>query len=137
MLIHPILVLIPTAVSLIFKSDAVTNPGFHGLSQILYQFTTSSANNGSGFEGLLDNTNYWNLLTGITMFLGRYTLIVLALWLVDSLRSKREVPETEFTFRTDNLIFAIILIFVILVIGALTFLPVLALGPVSEHLMIH
>lgn len=137
MLIHPILVLIPTAVSLIFKSDAVTNPGFHGLSQILYQFTTSSANNGSGFEGLLDNTNYWNLLTGITMFLGRYTLIVLALWLVDSLRSKREVPETEFTFRTDNLTFAIILIFVILVIGALTFLPVLALGPVSEHLMIH
>ena len=137
LLIHPILVLIPTAVSLIFKSDAVTNPGFHGLSQILYQFTTSSANNGSGFEGLIDNTNYWNFITGITMFLGRYVLIILALWLSDSLRSKREVPETEFTFRTDNLTFAVVLLFIILVIGALTFLPVLALGPISEHLMIH
>ena len=71
------------------------------------------------------------------MFLGRYVLIILALWLSDSLRSKREVPETEFTFRTDNLTFAVVLLFIILVIGALTFLPVLALGPISEHLMIH
>lgn len=137
MLIHPLLVLIPTAASLIFKNDAVTNPGFHGLSQVLYQFTTSSANNGSGFEGLLDNTDYWNSITGITMILGRYILIILALWLSDSLRTKKEVPETEFTFRTDNLTFAIVLLFIILIIGALTFLPVLALGPISEHLMIH
>ena len=135
-LIHPFLILIPTAFSLIFKSNAVTNPGFHGLSQVLYQFTTSSANNGSGFEGLLDNTVYWNMSTGIVMLVGRYLFIILALWLADSLRNKREVPETEFTFRTDNITFSVVLLFIILVIGALTFLPALALGPISEYLTV-
>ena len=135
-LIHPFLILIPTAFSVILGSSSVTNPGFHGLSQILYQFTTSSANNGSGFEGLLDNTVYWNMSTGIVMLLGRYLFIILALWLSDSLRIKREVPETEFTFRTDNITFSIVLLFIILIIGALTFLPVLVLGPISEYLTV-
>ncbi len=135
-LIHPFLILIPTAFSVIFGNSSVTNPGFHGLSQILYQFTTSSANNGSGFEGLLDNTVYWNISTGIVMLFGRYLFIILALWLSDSLRAKREVPETEFTFRTDNITFSVVLLFIILIIGALTFLPALALGPISEYLTV-
>ena len=135
-LIHPFLTLIPTAFSVFWGSSSVTNPGFHGLSQMLYQFTTSSANNGSGFEGLLDNTVYWNISTGIVMLLGRYLFIILALQLSDSLRIKREVPETEFTFRTDNITFSIVLLFIILIIGALTFLPVLVLGPISEYLTV-
>lgn len=135
-LIHPFIILMPTAISLISHQglSAITNPGFHGLSQILYEFTSSAANNGSGFEGLVDNTPFWNILTAIVMFVGRYLSIIILLNVAGSLASKRLVPSGIGTFRTDKAIFAFILVAVVLIVGALTFFPALALGPIAEQL---
>lgn len=135
-LVHPFIILIPTAIALITQQGlaGITNPGFHGLSQILYEFTSAAANNGSGFEGLADNTVFWNISTGLVMFLGRYLSIIILLAVAGSLASKREVPVGVGTFRTDNALFTFILIAVVLIVGALTFFPALALAPVAEHL---
>lgn len=135
-LVHPFIILVPSAIAFITKAGygSITNPGFHGISQVLYQFTTSAANNGSGFEGLMDNTLFWNTATGIVMFLGRYVSIILLLAVAGSLASKKPVPVNVGTFRTDNTLFTLILVGVVLIIGALTFLPGLALGPIAEHL---
>jgi K+-transporting ATPase ATPase A chain len=135
-LIHPILILIPTAIALKIPSglSAISNPGAHGFTQILYQYTTAAANNGSSLAGMNVNNVYWNVTTGITMFLGRYLSMILLLAVAGSLASKQSVPESIGTFRTDNLQFVIILICIVVIIGALTFLPALVLGPVTEHL---
>lgn len=135
-LVHPFIILISSAVALVAPQGlaGITNPGFHGLSQILYEFTSSAANNGSGFEGLADNTMFWNVSTGIVMFLGRYISIVALLAVAGSLALKKEVPVSSGTFRTDNALFTVILVAVVVIIGALTFLPGIALGPVAEHL---
>lgn len=135
-LIHPFIILMPTAISLISRQglSAITNPGFHGLSQVLYEFTSSAANNGSGFEGLVDNTPFWNILTSIVMFAGRYLSIIILLNVAGSLASKRLIPAGIGTFRTDKAIFAFILVAVVLIVGALTFFPALALGPIAEQL---
>lgn len=135
-LVHPLIILIPTAIALIAPQGlaGITNPGFHGLSQILYQFTTSAANNGSGFEGLADNTVFWNTITGIVMFLGRYVSIILLLAVSGSLAAKREVPVGIGTFKTDNALFTFILVAVVIIVGALTFFPALSLAPIAEHL---
>ncbi len=135
-LIHPFIILMPTAISLISRQglSAITNPGFHGLSQVLYEFTSSAANNGSGFEGLVDNTPFWNILTAIVMFAGRYLSIIILLNVAGSLASKRLIPAGIGTFRTDKAIFAFILVAVVLIVGALTFFPALALGPIAEQL---
>ena len=137
-LVHPIIILVPSAISLITELGygGLSNPGFHGISQVLYEYTSSAANNGSGFEGLGDATTFWNITTGIVMFLGRYISMVLMVVVGYSLYKKQSVPVTETTFRTDNLTFSFILFFIILIIGALTFLPALALGPIAEHLSI-
>lgn len=136
LLIHPIIILVPTAVALLTSAgtDAISNPGFHGMTQVLYEFTSSAANNGSGFEGLSDNTTFWNITTGIVMFLGRYLSIILLLAVAGSMTRKQFIPETIGTFRTDNGLFTGILVMVVLIIGALTFLPVLVLGPIAESL---
>ncbi len=135
-LVHPFIILIPSAISLISKSGlaGITNPGFHGFSQILYEFTSSAANNGSGFEGLADNTLFWNISTGLVMFFGRYISIITLLAVAGSLAAKREVPVGVGTFKTDNKLFTFILIAVVLIVGALTFFPAISLGPVAEHL---
>jgi K+-transporting ATPase ATPase A chain len=135
-IIHPFLILMFSALALITPQGlaGISNPGFHGLSQIVYQFTSSAANNGSGFEGMADNTLFWNTATGIVMFLGRYLSIIILLSVAGSLAAKRTIPQTTGTFRTDNTMFAVTLIAIVLIIGALTFLPALALGPVAEHL---
>ncbi len=135
-LVHPFIILIPTAISLISKSGlaGITNPGFHGFSQILYEFTSAAANNGSGFEGLADNTLFWNISTGLVMLLGRYFSIITLLAVAGSLAVKREIPAGIGTFRTDNKLFTFILIAVVLIVGALTFFPAISLGPVAEHL---
>lgn len=137
-LVHPIIILVPSAISLVTELgySGVSNPGFHGISQVLYEYTSSAANNGSGFEGLGDATTFWNITTGIVMFLGRYISMILMIVVSYSLYKKQSVPVTETTFRTDNLTFSFILFFIILIIGALTFLPALALGPIAEHLSI-
>lgn len=135
-LVHPFIILVPTAIA--FMTDlgqgAITNAGFHGISQVLYEYTSSAANNGSGFEGLGDNTPFWNISTGLVMLLGRYISMIAMLAVAGSLMSKRHVPETLGTFRTDNGLFTALLIGTVLLIGALTFLPVIVLGPVAEYL---
>lgn len=137
-LVHPIIILVPSAISLVCEmgSGAITNAGFHGVSQVLYEYTSSAANNGSGFEGLADGTTFWNITTGIVMFLGRYISMALMVVVGYSMYKKQSVPITSSTFKTDNIVFSFILFFIILIIGALTFLPALALGPIAEHLSI-
>jgi potassium-transporting ATPase potassium-binding subunit len=135
-LAHPFLILIPSAIALISPQGlaGISNPGFHGLTQILYQYTSSAANNGSGFEGMLDNTPFWNISTGIVMFFGRYVSIIALLAVSGSLAKKRAVPVGIGTFRTDNMLFSFILAAVVIIVGALTFFPALSLGPVAEFL---
>jgi K+-transporting ATPase ATPase A chain len=135
-LAHPLIILAPTAISFMthLGTDALSNPLYHGLSQSLYEYTSSAANNGSGFEGLGDNTVFWNVSTGLVMLLGRYVSIIALLAVAGSLSGKKLVPESIGTFRTDTKLFAGILVGTVLLIGALTFLPVLVLGPIAEFL---
>lgn len=135
-LIHPLLILgfSGLAVSVSGGLDGITNPTFHGLSQVLYEYASSAANNGSGFEGLADNSVFWNVTTGLAMFFGRYIAIVAQLAIAGSLLAKRKVNESIGTLRTDNVTFMIILVFIVYIFAALTFFPALALGPIAEHL---
>lgn len=136
LLIHPILILIPSALALNIPQgiEGISNGSYHGVSQVVYQFASSAANNGSGFEGLVDNTVFWNLSTSLVMFLGRYLSMIILLAVAASLAKKKTLIETDGTFRTDNVTFGVIFIGVILIVGALTFLPTLVLGPIAEHL---
>lgn len=138
LLIHPIAVLIPAAITLAFpeKLAGISNPGFHGISQVVYEYTSASANNGSGFEGLGDNTLWWNLSTCFSLLIGRYIPIIALLLLADSITNKQLIPETTGTLRTDSILFTSVTAGVILILGALTFFPVLALGPVAEGFML-
>jgi K+-transporting ATPase ATPase A chain len=139
LLIHPIAVLIPGAITLAFTDSlsGISNPGFHGISQVMYEYASAAANNGSGFEGLADSQPaatgmWWNLSTCFSMLLGRYVPIVALLLLADSMTNKQPVPETTGTLRTDSVLFTSVTAGVILILGALTFFPVLALGPIAE-----
>lgn len=135
-MIHPFLILISSAIAFITSSgvSAISNPSFHGLTQVIYQFASSAANNGSGFEGLVDNTPFWNVIAGVVMFYGRYLSMAILLAVSGSLLAKKPVNVSLGTLRTDGVAFSITLVFIILIIGALTFLPALALGPITEHL---
>jgi potassium-transporting ATPase A chain len=135
-IIHPLLILAFSAIAVGTSAglEGITNPGFHGLSQVLYEYSSSAANNGSGFEGLADNTMFWNITTGLAMFFGRYISIVIQLAIAGSLMKKRFVSESVGTLHTDTLAFPVILVFVVYIFAALTFLPALALGPIAEHL---
>jgi K+-transporting ATPase ATPase A chain len=114
--------------------DTLNNLGPHGFSEMLYEFSSASANNGSGFEGLGDNTVPWNLATGIVMLLARYIPIILPLAIAASLWSKRRAAVTAGTLGVEDGTFGAMLIATILVFGALTFFPAAALGPIAEHL---
>lgn len=135
-IIHPLLILAFSALAVAVPAgtEGITNPGFHGLSQVLYEYASSAANNGSGFEGLADNSYFWNITTGLVMFFGRYLSIVIQLAIAGSLMRKKFVSETVGTLHTDNVAFAVILVFVVYIFAALTFFPALALGPIAEHL---
>ena len=135
-IIHPFLILAFSALAVGTQAgmEGITNPGFHGLSQVLYEYASSAANNGSGFEGLADNTLFWNITAGLAMFFRRYLSIVIQLAIAGSLMKKRFVNESAGTLHTDTVSFAIILVFVVYIFAALTFFPVLALGPIAEHL---
>lgn len=137
-IVHPLLILAFSALAVGTSAGAagITNPGFHGLSQVLYEYASSAANNGSGFEGLADNTYFWNITTGLAMFFGRYLSIVIQLAIVGSLMKKRFVSESVGTLHTDTASFPIILVVVVYIFAALTFFPALALGPIAEHLTI-
>ncbi|MEC2056661.1 potassium-transporting ATPase subunit A [Peribacillus psychrosaccharolyticus] len=137
-LLHPLIILGPSAIALATEmgTSGISNSGFHGISQVVYEFTSSAANNGSGFEGLGDNTPFWNISTGLVMLFGRYFSMIAMIAVAGSLLTKKRVPETIGTLKTDNSTFLVILLATVLIIGALTFFPVLALGPVAEWLTI-
>ncbi|HDR4572602.1 potassium-transporting ATPase subunit KdpA [Bacillus cytotoxicus] len=136
LLFQPLLILGASAVafSTNFGAEAITNSGFHGITQVIYEFTSSAANNGSGFEGLADNTPFWNISTGLVMYGARFFSLVTMLAVSVSLKEKAVVPETVGTFRTDNGLFGGIFVGTIFIVGALTFFPVLVLGPIAEFL---
>ncbi|WP_088042696.1 potassium-transporting ATPase subunit KdpA [Bacillus sp. EAC] len=135
-LIHPLIILVPTAIALAFKGSvaSILNPGFHGLSEVIYAFTSGAANNGSAFGGLTSNTDFYNITIGLVMLLGRYISIIAMLAIAGSFSTKKVVAASSGTFRTDTPLFTVILLAIILVVCALTFFPALALGPIAEHL---
>ncbi len=137
-LIPPILVLMGTAISVIVPAgrNSILNPGTHGFSEILYAFSSVSNNNGSAFAGLTTNTLFYNVAQGLAMFFARYWLVIPALAIAGSLSKKKIVPQSQGTLSTHTPLFIIFLVVVILIVGALTFFPALALGPIVEHLML-
>jgi K+-transporting ATPase ATPase A chain len=134
-LVHPILILGFTAAGIAFAASSMGNPGFHGFSEMIYAYASAAANNGSAFAGLQANTPFLNYTLGVTMVLGRYIVFPLMLLVSDSFMHKKITPYDVGTFRTDTWVFALILIGVIVILGALTFFPVLVLGPLGEALL--
>jgi potassium-transporting ATPase potassium-binding subunit len=134
----PFVVLIGTAVAVLCDAGkaGISNPGAHGFSEILYAFTSAGNNNGSAFSGLSANTVFYNVSIGLAMFIGRYWPIMAALAIAGSLAQKKRVPVTEGTMPTHGPLFVALLIGSILLIGVLTYVPALALGPIVEHLML-
>jgi K+-transporting ATPase ATPase A chain len=135
-LIHPLIILTPSALALVTAAGraGISHAGFHGLTQVVYEFTSAAANNGSEFAGLRGDTPFWNLSTAVVMLLGRFPSLVILLAVAGSLSTKKPVPAGPGTLRTDTVLFGVVLVGVILIISALTFFPALALGPVAEHL---
>lgn len=136
LLIHPLFILGGTALFALtpWGASTVHNPGAHGFTEILYEFSSAAANNGSGFEGLGDNTVPWNVATGIIMLLARFVPIILPLAIAGALAAKKPAPETTGTLRTDAFLFGMVILGSVVFIGALLFLPVAVLGPIAEHL---
>ncbi len=151
-LLHPLLILAGTALASYFAAqdadmgwwfanaagegqratDWLNNPGYHGFSEMLYEYTSASANNGSGFEGLGDNNPFWNITTGIVLILSRYLPIIGPVAIAGLLANKKHIPESAGTLRADTLTFGIVVFAVIVIIAALSFFPALALGPFAE-----
>ncbi|MEJ7647033.1 MAG: potassium-transporting ATPase subunit KdpA [Chryseolinea sp.] len=137
-ILHPFLILVGTAIaSHIQARDTdigwLANPSYHGFSEILYEFTSSAANNGSGFEGLGDATPFWNILCGLCMLFGRFIPIIGPLAIAGSLASKKFIPESAGTLKVESPAFIAVLLSVIIIIAALSFFPALALGPLTEY----
>lgn len=132
---HALFILVGTSLfaATPWGAATVANPGPHGFSEILYEFSSASANNGSGFEGLGDNTVPWNVATGLVMLLARFIPIILPLAIVGSFVSKRRVAQSAGTLGIENPTFGIMVVITILIFGALTFFPAAALGPIAEH----
>ncbi len=118
----------------VHPSAWLNNPSYHGFSEMMYEYTSSNANNGSGFEGLGDNNVWWNVTTGFVLILGRYLPIIGPVAIVGLLANKKYVPEAAGTLRTDSLTFGVMTFSVIVIITALSFFPMLALGPIAEYL---
>ncbi len=135
-LIHPLIILVPTAIAAMSHMglSAINNLGPHGLSEILYAYTSAAANNGSAFAGLNANTTWYNISIGIVILLGRYISIIALLAIAGSLLGKTKVEPGPGTLQTNTLLFITVWVGVILVVGALTFVPALALGPIAEQL---
>ncbi len=146
-ILHPLLILSGTALAAYFSAHNtdmgywyngkatgwLNNPGHHGFSEMLYEYTSSAANNGSGFEGLGDNNPFWNITTGVIMLLGRYLPIIGPLAIAGLLAKKKYIPESAGTLKTDTSTFGIMVFAVIFIIAALSFFPALALGPFAEY----
>ena len=138
-LMHPFLILVGTGISAAVAAANpeigwLNNPSFHGLSEMLYEYTSAAANNGSGFEGLSDNTPFWNIMTGIALIMGRYFPIVGQVAIAGLLASKKYVPESAGTLKTDTFTFSLMTFAVIIIVAALSFFPAQALGPIADYL---
>ena len=143
-LLHPFLILTGTALSAYFVAHHpvtgwavqpgswLNNPGNHGFSEMLYQYTSCAANNGSGFEGLNDNNIFWNISTGFVLILGRFPSIIGSVAIAGIMASKKFVPESAGTLQTDTVTFGIMTYAVIMILAALAFFPALTLGPIAE-----
>jgi len=141
-LLHPFLILAGTALSsFVFSKNSaagwLNNPGFHGFSEMLYEYTSSSANNGSGFEGLGDNNPFWNLTTGLVLILSRFLPIIGPVAIAGILANKKYIPESAGTLKTDTATFGIMVFAVIIILALLSFFPALALGPIAEYFSIY
>jgi len=146
-ILHPLLILSGTALAAYFTSHDtamgywfsgnatgwLNNPSHHGFSEMLYEYTSSAANNGSGFEGLGDNNPFWNITTGIVLLLARFLPIIGPLAIAGLLANKKYIPESAGTLKTDTTIFGVMVFAVIAIISALSFFPALALGPLAEY----
>jgi K+-transporting ATPase ATPase A chain len=140
LLIFPIVILAFTAISVLSPTmglSSLANHGPHGLSEIFYAYSSAAGNNGSAFAGLNSNTNWFNITLGITMFAGRFLMIVPMLAIAGSLVQKKIAPPSQGSFPVTTPLFTMLLVSVILILGALTFFPALSLGPILEHLLLH
>ena len=147
-LLHPFIILVGTALAaymLVHFPNAswatkpsawLNNPGFHGFTEMLYQFTSSAANNGSGYAGLTANNIFWNVSTGMVIFVGRFFPIIGPLAIAGLLANKKFIPESAGTLKSDSTTFGIMIFSVIIIVAALSFFPALALGPIAEHVSI-
>jgi potassium-transporting ATPase potassium-binding subunit len=138
-LVSSVTILVFSAIAIITKAgtSSISNAGPHGLTQILYAYTSSTGNNGSAFAGLNANTLWYNITTGIAMFLGRFFTVIPVLAIAGSLAAKKHVPQSLGTFPVTGPLFTVLLICVIVTVGALTFFPALSLGPILEHLLMN
>ncbi len=137
-LVFPLVILVFTGISVVapaFGTSSISNPGPHGLTQILYAYTSGAGNNGSAFAGFNGNTPWYNFTLGITMLVGRFFMIIPMLAVAGNLAKKKYVPPSLGTFPVTTPLFSILLVSVILIVGALTFFPALSLGPLLEHLL--
>jgi K+-transporting ATPase ATPase A chain len=136
-LVFPVVILVLAAISSVqgFGTSSISNPGPHGLTQILYAFTSMAGNNGSAFGGLNGNTLWYNTSGAMTMLIGRFLMIIPMLAIAGNLAKKKYVPPSLGTFPVTTPLFSVLLVGVILIVGALTFFPALSLGPVLEHLL--
>jgi K+-transporting ATPase ATPase A chain len=138
-LVFPLTILVLTGIAIAspsFGTSSVFNPGPHGISEILYAYTSGAGNNGSAFAGLAADTPWYNVSIGVAMLVGRFLIIVPVLALAGHLAGKKRVPPSPGTFPVTTPLFAVLLVSVILIVGALTFFPALSLGPVVEHLVL-
>lgn len=141
-ILHPLLILMGTAIASHIQSNQqdigwLANPSYHGFSEMLYEFTSAAANNGSGFEGLGDATPFWNILCGLAMLFGRFIPIIGPLAIAGSLATKKYIPESSGTLKVESLAFIAVLLSVIIIVAALSFFPALTLGPIAEYFSIH
>lgn len=143
-LLHPLMILGGTAIaSFLYAGNPeayggwLNNPGYHGFSEMLYEFSSSAANNGSGFEGLGDNTPFWNIATGLVMLLSRYLPIIGPVAIAGLLASKKYIPESAGTLKTDTATFGLVVLAVIVIVAALAFFPALTLGPLAEYFSLY
>jgi K+-transporting ATPase ATPase A chain len=139
-LVFPLVILVFTGISVVsseFGTTSISNPGPHGLSEILYAYTSGTGNNGSAFAGISANTKWYNTTIGVAMLIGRFMVIIPMLALAGSLAAKKQVPASLGTFPVTTPLFTMLLIGVIVIVGVLTFFPVLSLGPIVEHFLMH
>ena len=136
-LIQPIVILSLTAVTLFFPElTGNSNPQYHAVSQVLYEYVSAFANNGSGFEGLADNTVWWNVTCSLALLLGRFPTLIIPLMIATRLAAKRQAPESSGSLKVETPTFAFTLIAIVVMLTLLQFMPVLVLGPIADHLLL-